>query len=262
LACLPLNHIGGLSVITRSLITGAPVTVLPGFDRAAVRTASGSDVFVSLVATALRRTRAEFFHTVLLGGAMPPPGLPDNVVTTYGMTETGSGVVYDGTPLDGVEVDIDQSSSEIRLRGPMLLRGYRDGTSPLDPDGWLATGDRGWVDDAGKLVVEGRMSELIITGGENVWPAPVEAALATHPGVADVAVAGVNDLEWGHRVVAWVVPGDVSSPPRLEDLRALVADRVAPYAAPWQLILVSSLPRTALGKLRRDLLPRPGVDRD
>ncbi len=143
LACLPLNHVGGLSVVTRSLLTGTPLTVLPGFDADTVRHHSGPEVLVSLVATALRRVGAELFRTVLLGGSAPPSHLPDNVVTTYGMTETGSGVVYDGLPLDGVEVVADPGTSEIQIRGPMLLRAYRDGVRPLDDEGWFRTGDCG-----------------------------------------------------------------------------------------------------------------------
>jgi O-succinylbenzoic acid--CoA ligase len=257
LACLPLCHIGGLAVVTRSLLTETPVSVLPGFDPEAVGARSGAGVFVSLVATALQRVDAELFHTVVLGGSSPPPDLPDNVVTTYGMTETGSGVVYDGVPLDGVEVAIDPRSSEIRVRGPMLLRAYRDGTVPLDPDGWLATGDVGRVGPDGRLAVDGRLTEMIVTGGENVWPTPVESAIRTHPGVAEVAVAGRPDAEWGERVVAWVVPNDLERPPALSELRALVAEQVAPYAAPKELVLVEALPRTSIGKLRKDLLPGP-----
>jgi O-succinylbenzoic acid--CoA ligase len=259
LACLPLNHVGGLSVVTRSLLTGTPLTVLPRFDRDQVRAASGPDVFVSLVATALGRVGADRFHTVVLGGSRPPDGLAANVVTTYGLTETGSGVVYDGVPLDGVEVSIDQATSEIRLRGPMLLRAYRDGTEPLDAGGWLATGDAGRLDAAGRLHVQGRMTELIITGGENVWPGPVEAALRTLPGVADVVIAGRPDAEWGQRVVAWIVPMDAADPPTLRDVRDRVAERVAPYAAPRQLHLVEQLPRTALGKVQPGRLSEAGT---
>lgn len=257
LACLPLSHVGGLSVVTRSLITGTPVTVLAGFDAAGVAAASGPEVFVSLVATALRRVGAERFHTVVLGGSAPPSGLPPNVVTTYGMTETGSGVVYDGIPLDGVDVRIDGESGEIRLRCPMLLRAYRDGSAPVDADGWFATGDCGHLDADGRLHVAGRSGDLIITGGENVWPAPVEAALMTHPRVAEAAVAGRPDPEWGQRVVAWVVPDEAGQPPTLEELRALVAESVAPFAAPKELVLVESLPKTALGKVKRDRLAGP-----
>ena len=132
LACLPLNHVGGLAVVTRSLLTGTPVTMLPRFDPDAVRAAVGPDVLVSLVATALARVGAEHFHTVVLGGSLRRRDVAANVVTTYGLTETGSGVVYDGLPLAGVEVAIDAVTREIRLRGPMLLRAYRDGSRPLD----------------------------------------------------------------------------------------------------------------------------------
>jgi O-succinylbenzoic acid--CoA ligase len=255
LACLPLNHVGGLSVLTRSLITGTPVTVLPGFERARVLAESGPEVLVSLVATALRRVGAEHFHTVVLGGAQPPAGLPENVVTTYGLTETGSGVVYDGRPLEGVEVAIDDATSEIRIRGPMLLRAYRDGTAALDPGGWFATGDSGRFDEGGRLHVDGRLAELIISGGENVWPRPVEAVLEAHPGVAEAAVAGCPDAEWGQRVVAWVVPANPAAPPGLSELRAAVTAHLAAYAAPRQLVIVDKLPRTAIGKVRRDRLP-------
>jgi o-succinylbenzoate---CoA ligase len=253
LACLPLNHVGGLSVVTRSLVTSTPLTVLPRFEPAPVEALAGPDVLVSLVTTALRRTRAALFHTVVLGGSPPPDGLPPNVVTTYGMTETGSGVVYDGRPLDGVEVDVDQAG-EIRLRGPMLLRAYRDGTVPLDGAGWLRTGDLGSLDPDGRLTVAGRKSDLIVSGGENIWPGPVEDAIRAHPGVADVAVAGRPDPEWGEAVVAWVVPADPDEPPALADLRALVADRVARFAAPRRLVITGELPRTSIGKVRREAL--------
>ncbi len=124
------------------------------------------------------------------------------------MTETGSGVVYDGVPLDGVEVRI--AAGEVHVRCPMLFRCYRDGTSPL-VDGWFATGDGGRLDADGKLVVDGRIGELIITGGENVWPQAVEAVLSDHPAVRDVAVAGRPDAEWGETVVAYVVPDGEST---------------------------------------------------
>ena len=260
LACLPLNHVGGLSVLTRSLCTGTACTVLPGFDEEAVRHASGPDVLVSLVATALQRTPADLFHTVVLGGSTPPAGLADNVVTTYGLTETGSGVVYDGVPLEGVEVQLTPGSDEVRLRCPMLLRCYRDGSVPLDGDGWFYTGDVGRLDADGRLQIAGRMTDMIISGGENIWPGPVEDLLRLHPGVAEVAVAGRPDPEWGQRVVAWVVPSDPTEPPTLEDLRDLVGDRLARFAAPRQLVLTRSLPRTSIGKVRRERLEVPPGD--
>jgi O-succinylbenzoic acid--CoA ligase len=253
LSCLPLNHVGGLSVVCRALLTATPLEVHAGFDPEAVRSASGPDVLVSLVPTALGRVGAQHFRTVVLGGSAPPAGLASNVVTTYGLTETGSGVVYDGVPLAGVEVAVGEES-EIRLRGPMLGRAYRNGAALVDGEGWFSTGDAGHLDAEGRLLVDGRLSELIVTGGENVWPAGVEAILARHPGVAEVAVAGRPDPEWGERVVAWVVPARSGEPPTLEQLRAAVREELAGFAAPRELVLVEQLPRTALGKVRRGLL--------
>jgi O-succinylbenzoic acid--CoA ligase len=210
----------------------------------------------SLVPTTLRRLApdiADRFRRILLGGQEPPPVLAPNVVTTYGLTETGSGVVYDGRPLDGVEVRI--IGGEIQVRGPMLLRSYRNGSDPKDAYGWLATGDGGEIGADGRLVVHGRLSGMIISGGENIWPAAVESVLVRHPGVAEVAVAGAADAEWGERVVAYVVvaPGvDVAAERLLSELRDLVRTEIAPFAAPRQVVIVESLPRTALGKIRRD----------
>ncbi len=258
LACLPLAHVGGLSVVCRALITGTRLTVHPGFDAGAVEAAArtGGVTLVSLVATALRRVDARLFRAILLGGAAPPADRPANTVVTYGMTETGSGVVYDGLPLDGVELRL-AADGEVLVRGPMLLRCYRDGSDPKDGDGWLHTGDLGSLDGSGRLTVRGRRADLIISGGENVWPEPVEAILARVEGVADVAVAGRPDPEWGQRVVAYVVPADRARPPRLEDLRAAVRRELAAHAAPRELVLVDGLPRTALGKIRRQDLPTP-----
>jgi o-succinylbenzoate---CoA ligase len=259
-ACLPLAHIGGLAVVTRALITGTPCTVLGGFDASAVaRLAASGATLISLVATALRRADVSGYRTVLLGGAVPPTGLPANVVTTYGQTETGSGIVYDGMPLDGVELRLGDgggsgAEGEILVRGPMLLRAYRDGSDPRLAGGWLPTGDAGRIGADGALTVLGRMAEVIVTGGEKVWPAPVEDALAAVPGVAEVAVWKRSDPEWGERVVAWVVPRDPDHPPVLGALRDLVADHLAPWAAPRELVLVDALPRTGSGKVLRRAL--------
>ena len=249
LACLPLSHVGGLSVITRALVTATPVKVLPGFDRDAVM-ASGATL-VSLVPTTLLRIDPAPFRWIVLGGSAPPPVLPTNVVTTYGMTETGSGVVYDGSPLDGVEVAID-AGGQILIRGPMLLRAYRDGVDPKDAQGWFATGDLGaWDPTGGRLIVHGRRGDLIITGGENVWPEAVERVLLTHPAVADVAVAGSADPDWGHVVTAFVVPEADKAPPTLAALRAHAKTELPPHCAPRRLVVVAAIPRTPLGKVRR-----------
>jgi O-succinylbenzoic acid--CoA ligase len=255
LACLPLSHIGGLAVVIRALLTGTGLEVHDGFDAKRALAASGPDVFVSLVPTALCRVSAAHFAKVVLGGSAPPGGLPANVVTTYGLTETGSGVVYDGVPLEGVEVSLSRQG-EVRLRAPMLLRCYRDGKVPLDAEGWFATGDIGHFDDAGRLQVDGRLTDMIVSGGENIWPAAVEAVLTKHPGVAEVALSSKPDPEWGERVVACVVPTDPSSPPELSELRALVRDHLAAFAAPKELVLLDALPKTAIGKLRRDEMRR------
>ncbi len=257
LACLPLSHVGGLSVVTRALHRDVRLTVLPGFD--AERVMGAGATLVSLVATTLPRIDPGRFRTIVLGGSRPPADRPPNTVTTYGMTETGSGVVYDGRPLDGVEVRIDEpgdEDGEILVRGPMLLRCYRDGEDPKDAAGWLPTGDLGrWLPD-GRLHVAGRRAELIITGGENVWPETVEGALGDHPAVAEVLVRGVPDEEWGQVVEAVVVPRPGSTP-TLDALRAHVKERHPAFVAPRRLVLVDSLPRTALGKPRRVRPARP-----
>jgi O-succinylbenzoic acid--CoA ligase len=255
-ACLPLAHIGGLSVVTRSLLTGTPCTVLPRFDADEVaRAAVDGATLVSLVATALARTDTSGYRAVLLGGAAPPGHLPPHVVTTYGMTETGSGVVYDGQPLDGVELRIGDGTlgadGEVLIRAPMLLRCYRDGSDPRLPDGWFPTGDGGRLADDGTLSVSGRMAEVIVTGGEKVWPVAVEAVLAGHPDIAEVAVWKRPDPEWGERVVAWVVPVDGTTPPALADLRQRVGDELGRWAAPREVEVVTELPRTPSGKVRR-----------
>jgi len=254
LACLPLAHVGGLSVVTRALVTGTPLTLHDGFDAARVEAAVREGcTLVSLVPTALARIDPSRWRRVLLGGQAPPADRPPNVIATYGMTETGSGVVYEGRPLDGVEVRI-AADGEILLRGPMLLRAYRDGTDPKDAEGWLPTGDLGERRPDGTLQVHGRRGDLIITGGENVWPTAVERVLSTHPAVAEVAVVGHPDPEWGQRVVAVVVPADPTAPPTLAALRDHAKAALPAYAAPTVLELTEALPRTASGKVRHAAL--------
>lgn len=248
LACLPLAHVGGLSVITRSLITGTTLTVIDGFDTDVVSASEAT--LVSLVSTALQRIDPSLFRAIVLGGARPPADRPRHCIATYGLTETGSGVVYNGKPLNSVEIEI--RDGEVHVRGPMLLRCYRDGTSPLTSDGWLPTGDLGFLRDDGSLHVEGRRGDVINTGGEKVWPDDVERQLIQHPDIHDVAVTGLPDNEWGQIVAAFVV----SARPNLslDEIREHCRAQLPGYALPKQLELVEAIPRTALGKVRRSEL--------
>jgi O-succinylbenzoic acid--CoA ligase len=257
ICCLPVAHAGGLGVVTRSLLTGTDLVIEPEFDAATVTgvatllAAAGRRPLVSLVATALRRVRADLFRVILLGGDRPPPERAPNVVVTYGMTETGGGCVYDGTPLDGVELDV--VGGEVHLRGPVLGRAYRtaDADVPFTADdGWLATGDGGRFDGDGRLVVDGRLDDVIVTGGEKVWPGPIEDVISRCAGVGAVMVVGRPDPEWGQKVVALVVPSD-GDPPELRDVVAAVRAELAPWTAPKELELVTELPRTAGGKVSR-----------
>jgi o-succinylbenzoate---CoA ligase len=267
LSCLPLAHVGGLLVVLRALLLGAPVAVHERFDPLAAL-AEPDVAFTSVVPTMLARlvetgSNLSTFRSILVGGAHLSADLRSRaedadarIVETYGMTESCGGVVYDGVPLRGTEVRI-ATEGQIQLRGPTLMRGYRRGDGePFTPDGWLRTADVGEIEPNGHLLVAGRADDVVITGGEKVWPQAVEAALLAHPRVRDVAAAGLPDAEWGERVTVWVVPADAAEPPTLEDLRAFVADGLPPYAAPRELLLVERLPRTASGKVRRADLPR------
>ena len=249
LACLPLSHVGGLSVVCRAIVTGTSVEVHDGFDPDAVTDAvRRGATLTSMVPTMLGRVATDGFRRVLLGGSSMPPGRAANTVATYGLTETGSGVVYEHVPLDGVEVRV--VDGQIGVRGPMLLRCYRDGIVPTDDDGWLPTGDGGSFVD-GRLEVFGRIGDMIVSGGENVWPLPVESILARHDAIADVAVVGRSDPEWGQVVTAVVVVADGRELPAIDELRELVRAELPAYCAPRRLEAVAALPRTALGKIRR-----------
>ncbi len=264
LACLPPAHIGGLSVILRALVTGTGLTVHESFDPDAVtEAASEGATLTSLVTRTLTQIDPTLFRRILIGGAAPPDEVPDNVWSTYGMTETGSGVVYN-TPdgqlvLDGCEFRTTSGpdGDELEVRGPMLFRAYRAGPEaaaapqPFTSDGWFPTGDLGHVEADGTVVVHGRRGDVIVTGGQNVWPGPVEQLLNRHPAVAESAVVAKPDPEWGHQVVAVIVPTDTNLPPTLEDLRSAVKAELPAWCAPKDLVFRTALPKTAIGKLQR-----------
>ncbi len=252
LACLPPSHVGGLSVITRSLIMGTSLIAAPSFSpETFIEAAQNGATLVSLVSTALQRIDPALYRMIVLGGSRQASQLPPNCVTTYGMTETGSGVVYNGKALRGVELEIRDSI--VYVKAPMLLRAYRDGSVPLDSNGWFCTNDRGSLSDDGVLQIEGRDGDLIITGGENVWPEVVEDALRNFQTVTDLCVAGVPDPEWGRAIHVWVVTTDKNEV-SLDALRAHVKQTLPAHFAPRQMHVISEIPRTALGKPQRSLL--------
>ena len=278
LSCLPPSHISGLQVFVRSLLAGAD-PVIAGRVDAAAAAAAGCD-YVSLVPTQVRHLLGEpggpaalaAFRGILLGGAAVPAGLlagaaaaGARVVTTYGMTETCGGCVYDGTPLDGVSARIGPDG-RIRLAGPVLFSGYRgrpDLTAAALDGGWFVTSDLGDLGPSGRLTVRGRADGMINTGGEKVAADEVAGALAGCPGVREAAVAGRPDAEWGELVTAIVVPADPAAPPSLDGLRTALRGALPPFAVPRALVLVPAIPLLASGKpdlqaLRR-LARRPGA---
>jgi O-succinylbenzoic acid--CoA ligase len=262
LLALPVSAIAGLQVLCRSVLAGTrPEVLAKGEPLAdAVRRMPQARRYTALVPTQLRRFLDEepaalgSFDAVLVGGAATDAGLLErartagvSVVTTYGMTETAGGCVYDGQPLDGVRVRVTDG---VELAGPTLALGYR-----LDPaateaafaGGWFRTRDAGTLDVDGRLTVTGRLDDVVITGGVNVAPGAVETVLREHPDVADAVVFGRPDATWGHRVVATVVPTPGATP-ALPELREWVSDRLGRPAAPRQLHVLDALPLLHTGK--------------
>ena len=262
LLALPVSAIAGLQVLCRGILAGEPATVLERDETLAVATARmpAGRRYTALVPTQLRRfldsepDGLRAFDAVLVGGAATDPALVARahdagvaVVTTYGMTETAGGCVYDGEPLDGVRARVTDGG--VDLSGPVLALGYRldpAATAEAFADGWFRTRDAG-VLQHGRLTVTGRLDDVVISGGVNVAPAAVEAALRAHPGVADAVVFGRPDEEWGQRVVAAVVPA-AGTAPELTVLRTWVADRLGVPAVPRELHLIDSVPLLHTGK--------------
>jgi O-succinylbenzoic acid--CoA ligase len=249
--CLPANHIGGLAVLLRAVLDDA--TLLWGESDALESAPARGATHISVVRTQLQRYDLSGYAKVLLGGAKPPSALGANVMTTWGMTETGSGVVYDDYPLEGVELaSID---GQLCVRTPTLFTSYRTAPRPrvIGPDGrddWFPTGDAGTLEQ-GRLSVRGRLGFVINTGGEKLWPEDLEAVLSSVPGVRDVAVTSVKDDEWGEKVVALIV----SDGSHLDErLRAASNDQIGPWAKPKEVRYVVAIPRTTNGKIRRSEL--------
>lgn len=295
LACMPLFHVGGLSILLRAAIYGTSVVVHESFDANAINAAIDSQgiTIVSVVPVMLQRMLdarddapyPPSLRCILVGGGPVPhvllercisAGVP--VVQTYGLTEACSQVAtlsVEDSPhrigsagkvlypneirihADGGGIVTPEVEGEILVRGPVVMAGYAnlpDETARAIVDGWLHTGDMGRMDERGYLYVLDRRDDLIISGGENVYPAEVEAVLASHPSVAEVCVTGAADSEWGQRVIAVVRltttldNSDLAASVLIEHCRT----RLASYKVPREFRFVTdSLPRTASGKLRR-----------
>jgi O-succinylbenzoic acid--CoA ligase len=257
LCCLPASHIAGVQVLVRSLLAGTPPVIHPRFSVSG--TVASGVAHLSLVPTQLRRlldagADLSVFRTILLGGAAAPPELPAaaraqgvRVFTTYGMSETCGGCVYDGVPLDGVSVRVGDDG-RVRLAGPSLFTGYRlrpDLTSAVRDGTWFVTQDLGVLED-GLLRIRGRADDVINSGGEKVVAGEVASLLSRHPAVRDVVVVGRPDAEWGEKVTAVVVPEP--QVPSLEDLRSWVRSAMPGHAAPRELELVEAIPLLPSGK--------------
>jgi o-succinylbenzoate---CoA ligase len=274
LLALPAHHVAGLQVLVRSALAGTtPVAIPAAFDvgelPSAIASLGSGRRYASLVAVQLDKALhdpaasaalAELDGVLIGGGPMPArvaekafaAGIP--VIRTYGMSETAGGCVYDGAPLDGVRIRVDDG--RIALGGTTLANGYRNTVTP-DPfgdPGWFRTDDIGALDDSGHLRVLGRVDDAISTGGLTVMPPLVEAALVAHPSVADSAVFGVADERLGQRVVAAVVVADGHAAPTVAELRALVEQTMDATAAPREVHVVDALPRRGIGKLDRRAL--------
>ncbi len=264
---MPLAHVGGLSIPIRSAIYGTTAVLQERFDGDAVAAALADPArritLVSLVPTMLARVldaglrNPPTLRWALLGGGPLPPALIKRaeragvrVAPTYGMTEACSQIATRGWPLPGVEVRIEGSSAARPAVGEVLVRGPSVARDALAQDGWLHTGDLGSLDQRGRLEIVGRKSETIISGGENVAPTEVEAALVAHPAVADAGVHASTDAEWGEAVVAMVVLHHGASA-SVAELRAHCARRLAPFKVPKQIEFADALPRTPSGKLLR-----------
>lgn len=294
LACMPLFHVGGLSIVLRSAIYGTTAVIHQRFEEARVDRALREEriTLLSVVATMLQRLFAlsperypASLRAVLLGGGPASRPLLEEaarrampVLQTYGLTETCSQVATLGhadalrklgsaglpLPASTVRIEVDGreaepgETGEIVVAGPTVCAGYLhrpEATAEAIRDGWLHTGDLGWCDAEGYLYVADRRDDLIVSGGENVYPAEVESALLEHPAVEECAVVGLPDERWGARVVAAVVLRTDAKAPSTEAWEAHLRARLAGYKIPREIIVeTEALPRTASGKLQRHLV--------
>ena len=289
LLCMPLFHVGGLAIAWRSVINGTAITLLPKFDEQEVLEAIATEkvTLISLVPTMLSRLlqypqaeNLQKLRGILLGGAPANSELIEHclqlnlpIMPTYGMTETASQITTlavnevklkqgsSGLPLFGNQIRIvpidhgleDLPTSEIGeilVRGASVMSGYlNENKNNVIEDGWLHTGDLGYCDRDGYLYVVSRRSDLIISGGENIYPSEIESILLEHPAIIEVCVVGISDREWGESVAAVIVTkGEIS----LAEVRNFCEQKsLSRYKLPKSIHIWESLPKSASGKLLR-----------
>jgi len=269
LCCLPLHHVGGLSILLRCAWYGTTVLLQPRFDSAAVAQAmaGGGITHVSLVPTMLSDVLEEGLQAherlrvVLLGGANAPQALLEKcrkvslpVALTWGMTETASQV----TTRSPGELDAGED-----VGAPLAFARVVDGVDgglvvqgPVAPEGSYQTRDIGRVDDQGRVLLEGRVDDLIVSGGENIHPALVESVLEAHPAILAAVVVAREDVRWGQRPVAWLEAADPQDLPAPENLQEWCARNLKRFEVPDAFRWADSLPRTELGKRLRSEVRR------
>lgn len=311
---LPAYHAAGVQVLVRAAVAGTrvfnaykeggfdPQHLAQVIDAACAAAGDGAGracpVYTSLVPTQLRRglddeqlrVALARLDAVLIGGAAADAQLLAQakaagikVVTTYGMSETCGGCVYDGQPLPGVSMDVDQATGAIWLSGPMLATGYLGdeeltrrcfvsrpqahcgGGAGSDVGAgeparrWFITSDRGQIVD-GRLQVLGRLDDVIISGGIKVEPGPIEALLALNPLVSECAVVGLPDPTWGQAVTAVVVPASTPGLGRVDQgaivaqIRVYLEQKLSGAQCPKQVLLADALPYKGIGKVDRRAL--------
>lgn len=288
LCTVPIFHISGFSILVRSLLYGMTVRLYEKFDETACTNeiVEGTVTKMSVVGVTLERILTEMeernlkahprFTTMLAGGGPVPVNylqraakLDLNVAQTYGMTETSSQTATlsnedafrkigsAGKPLFFNQIKIDRASDgaegEILIRGPHVTPGYigRYSDKSSTEDGWLKSGDIGYIDEEGYLYVMDRRSDLIISGGENIYPAEIENVLISHPCVREAGVCGIEDDRWGQVPVAFIVRKETITE---HELIEYCRNKLASYKLPKKIKFVDELPRNASNKLLRRTL--------
>jgi O-succinylbenzoic acid--CoA ligase len=262
IACLPLNHIGGLGVVLRSMFENFEVAILEKPDPKRINDLNREGFnLISLVITILSKIDISHFKAVVLGGMAEPEKTQDNVFATYGLTETGGGVVYNGQTLNKVSIRIDKDSSLISVKTPTLFRGYRSlfnetlhvyeisaqGIEPELTDGYFQTSDCGFFDND-RLKILGRTDDVINTGGEKIWPGTIESEISAIEGIIEVAVVPVADVKWGHKIVA-AITKQPQSKITVTEIANVIRDSLSDWAVPKEIKFVQELPKTSIGKI-------------